>query len=477
MPIARRSAGLGRRIVVGLAVLVTACGVGVSISFVEPSRLLLGLLGVVLVGSVTLYPPVAVYTLVLVTPLIAGIDRGLLMPVLRPSESIDLLVAAGLIARGLVSVREGRLRDTRVTTTDVSVLAMSLAGSVLPLAWMIARGHHIDQDDILYALVMWKFFGIYLIARVSIRTERERRTCLCLALLSACIVALIAILQALQLFGVPQILATYYSPYGNAAALQNSRGGATLSLPIAEADLMIFSLAIALGFLIMGARYRSPLVIAATLCVAGVVASGEISALIAMSIALASILLVTRRASLIAWLVPGIILAAYALRPVIELRLSGFDSPSGLPVSWAGRLYNLTNYFWPQLFSNANFILGVRPAARIATSTMATGYIWIESGYTWLLWSGGIPFLVTFIYFLVANLRIGIPLARARRDTVGVAALAAVAALVVVAVLMIIDPHLTYRGSADLLFIILGVLAASIVSSKGGPTRGSARRL
>jgi hypothetical protein len=195
------------------------------------------------------------------------------------------------------------------------------------------------------------------------------------------------------------------------------------------------------------------------LFVAGVLAAAEFSGAIGLVIGVIVIAVITRRVRSVALFMPVFFGAAFALRPVIATRAAGFQSASGLPTSWIGRLNNLRGYFWPVLFSHGNFILGVRPAARVATRTMATGYIWIESGYTWLLWSGGIPLLGAYVYFVWMNLRLSIAVARQRADEVGVAALAVVVALVVISVLMILDPHLTYRGSADLLFMLLGLLA------------------
>jgi hypothetical protein len=306
--------------------------------------------------------------------------------------------------------------------------------------------------------MVWKYYGVYLVARCSLGTERQLSRCLWVAMISALVVAVVAILQSLKLFGVPYLLSRYFAPYGSAEALLNNRGGSTLALPIAVADLLTFNLAIAVGFLTRRRRGpRRTLLVMVMLLVAGVLSSGEFSGATGLLLGVVTFALVARRVRPLAGLVPAFIAAAYALRPVIDRRLQGFSSASGLPVSWTGRLYNLRSYFWPVLFSHGNVILGVRPAARVATATMATGYIWIESGYTWLLWAGGIPLLLAFLYFLRTNLRKHLALARSRDDAAGIAALAVVVALVVIGVLMVLDPHLTYRGPADLLFVLIGL--------------------
>jgi hypothetical protein len=449
-----RLGGPGRAVgLVGLAFLV-----GAAIPFAPASTILVGLVALLLVAAVALRPAIGAYVLLGVTPLIAGIDRGLVIPVLRPNEALLVTVGAGLAIRGVVRTATSSGPSLRLDGMDSCLLLLAFTSSVLPLVWMTVRGQAIAQDDVLYALIVWKYYGIYLVARSSIRTERKLHTCLWITMISASIVAILAILQSLQLFGVAHALSKYYAPYGSAQALLNNRGGSTLSLPIAVADLMIFNVAIAVGLLTGRRAHRAVLVAMAMLFAVAVIAAGEFSGVLGLVLGFAVIAAVTRRVGRLAAFIPLSIPAAFALRPVIQKRMQGFDTASGLPPSWAGRLNNLNNYFWPKLFSHGNFILGVRPAARVSSSSMATGYVWIESGYTWLLWGGGLPFLLAFLYFLRTGLRRHLPLARSRQDAVGAAALAVVVALVVIGVLMVFDPHLTYRGSADLVFSLMGLI-------------------
>jgi hypothetical protein len=161
-------------------------------------------------------------------------------------------------------------------------------------------------------------------------------------------------------------------------------------------------------------------------------------------------------------------LAAVALWPVISTRLAGFQSVTGLPTSWTGRLDNLQRFFLPSLMSDHNYFLGIRPSARIPVADMATGFVWIESGYIWLLWGGGVLLLLAFVWFVRAAVVASFPVARSRTDAVGVAATGLLVAVSVMTVLMLFDPHLTYRGSGDELFILA---ALARIPAKPAATR------
>jgi hypothetical protein len=222
---------------------------------------------------------------------------------------------------------------------------------------------------------------------------------------------------------------------------------------------MVFNLAVISGLWTRYRGHRLVLAAAAVLMVFGVISAGQFTGFIGLVVGVVCIALVCRSARLLGLFAAAAPVGAIVLWPVISKRLLGFQSASGLPVSWTGRLYILTNYYWPKLFSDWNWLLGVRPAARIPVAGLKGGYVWIESGYTWLLWGGGILLLASYVFFAVVTARSAWQAARAGRDARSVAGVAVFTAVIVISVLMISDPHLTYRGSADAFFFLIALAA------------------
>jgi hypothetical protein len=449
---------------------------GAALLLVAPALAIPAVAAGCIVLAVLFHPPVAAYVLLGLTPLIAGIDRGTLIPVLRPNEALLLLVALPLLVRGLMAVSNGRATHLRVTTLDWSLFAIALCSSVIPLCWMVARRHNITTDDVLYAFTLWKYLALYVVVRTSVRTVAEVHRCLWISMGAASVVAVIGVLQALHLFGVPGLLSTYFSPFGNEEALSISRGTSTLASSFAMADVMTFNLAISLGWLARGGRPRGPLVALSVLFVIGAVGSGQFSGVLGLMVGLLAVGWLTRtitRGAIAA--VPALVMAGALMQPVLQARLSGFSTSRGLPSSWVARLDNLRRFFWPELFSDFNWLLGVRPTARVAAphAEWWRDWVWIESGHTWLLWNGGIPLVIAFVFFTVAALRQTGRVARRRTDAVGVAGIAAFTAVAVVFVLTTFDPHLTLRGTADLLFALLALSCVDRAVRQGAGARDS----
>ena len=446
----------GQRRLLDLALLLVPFGVGV-LAAVKLKYAILAVVVIAIVAVVAIWPVIAAYSLVFLTPLIVGVNAGAIVPLLRPNEALIVLFGAAIGVRWVARLGLGELRWPRLDRVDLWLIALGITSSVLPLAVMEVRQRAITSDDLLYCIVIWKLLAEYVIVRTAVTTREQALRCLVLSMLSAGLVCLVGVVQSLGLFGVPGLLAKYYAPLDVTAPLSDGRGSSLLGLPAAVADLAIMNLGIAIAMISKGYPRRALTGGLAILFAIGVVAAAEFSTLLGLLVAVAVLIVLTRSARLFAWAIPVAIAGGVLLWPVIKIRLGGFHSATGLPVSWLDRLYNLRTYFWPVLFSDRNWIFGVRPSARIATSSRQYGYVWIESGYTWLLWGGGIPLLVSYLGFAWTLLKKSLAYAR-RADPAGIAATAVAAATCSQLVLMTFDPHLTYRGSGDLFFMMLALV-------------------
>jgi hypothetical protein len=445
-----------------------AAAAGGALAALAPPQLAIaGAVALAVVLAVALHPPAGAYLLLAATPLLAGLDRGLVLPVLRPHEALALLIAAGLV--GHVALRAAARAPARLHLqfgrVDAAILLLAVTGSILPLVDMAFRDRAIVLDDVFYALTVWKYYGVFLIIRTSITTQAQVRRCLWVALGAGAVVALVGLAQVLGAPGIGSITRHYDPESVNSPQLE--RGTSTLASSIAVGDVMVFSLAIAAGMLLGGDRRQLRLAGLALLFVFGTVATGQFSALIALVVGVLAFGWLTgvlSRAILALTPVAGV--AALLLRPVIEARLRGFHGGRTLPQSWQVRLDNVTTHFWPVLQTDVNWLTGVRPLARIDGPRFSgIQYIWIESGYVWLLWTGGIAFAAAFLWYAWVALRTVARIARERTDAVGIAATASFTALVVTVVLMTLDPHVTLRGSADLSFALLALATTGASAS------------
>lgn len=418
------------------------------------------LLGAVLTAVVWRRPVVAAYLIIGVTPLVVGIDRGKVVPQMRVNEALTFFLVVVLCVRAALQRRPRDRLRLHIDPVSRSFVWFALAASVIPIVFMVARGRPLEMDDLTYAAVMWKFLLVYAVIRLTVRSDREVTVALWVSVVVAVLVGAIGILQSLDLLGVRAMLAPLFAPFGYSDAVQSARAGSTIGLPAATADFMVLNLVVVLGLLYRKptlARFLAPV---ALVLVMAVFSAAEFSSVLGLVVAMVCVATLLRRLDLLKSCVVALPVAVVALWPTIEPRLAEFSSLHGLPTSWLVRYHNLTTYFWPQITDGSNFLVGVRPAARVRIDEGAFGFVWIESGYLWLLWGGGLPLLAAFCWFAWTALKAIGPAARSLATPSAVAALAAYAGLVSCVVLMIFDPHITYRGSADALFGLLALSAA-----------------
>jgi hypothetical protein len=413
-------------------------------------------------------PQLGAYAFLLLNPLIVGIARGDLLPVMRPNELLLIVILLALLVRTVLAMLAGREQRLEVDRIDLALVLMAVTSSILPLLLRYGRGLPVSSDDLLYSIVLWKYLLLYRIFRGAVVTPEQAATCLWLSMASAAVVAVIAILQVNDWLGVPAFLVTYYDqPFEGHIGYMTERATSTIASSFGLADVMVMNLVVAIALLRVIPERRWLLVMAALLFLSGCVAAGAFSGFIGLAVSVLATGIITGHFMRVLGAgIPAGALASVAFWPVIVARLSGFQGSTGVPQSWTGRWENLQQFFLPELFSGLNWLLGVRPAPRLPASESWRDYIYIESGYVWLLWIGGIPLLLAFAFFVWVSGRQLWRVAGQRTDAVGSAAIASLAYLVVIATLMLLDPHLTVRGSADLFFPLLGL---SLVRAQQAP--------
>jgi hypothetical protein len=417
-----------------------------------------GVIALIFVASI-IKPQIVAYIFLFANPLIVGIARGEVIPLVRPNEMLLIFLLLAMATRGTISLLSGRPVTANVSRIDLGIVAMAVASSIIPVLVRMARGLPVTNDDLLYSLVLWKYYALYRLFRSTIAHPSQVRLCLAISTVSAAAVSLLAILQVENLFGVPQFLYDNYDqPFEGHQTLVTDRATSTIASSFGLADLMIMNFAVAVALAGKEPRFRWFLIACAGLFVSGCIVAGEFSGFIGLGVALVALGVISGRLRrLVAAGAPTVLLASMMFGSVITQRLSGFEEPSGLPHSWSGRWENLRDFFLPEILSNFGWLFGVRPAARLPAPETWRNWVYIECGYVWLIWIGGLPFLISFFYFVWTAAQDLWQVARARADAIGVAASATFAHLMVMVMLMLFDPHLTVRGSADLFFPLLAL--------------------
>jgi hypothetical protein len=419
-----------------------------------------GVLGLLVVSGVVWIvatkPRYAAYTYLGLVPFITGIERGKLVPLLRPNEALEVLLLGALVLSTIkIWAAGGSLRLT-VSSSDRAFLALVLLGSVWPLAWLSLRGLRTTTNDVMAILPLWRLLGLLVLFRVAVRTQTEVRNCCWIALISAAPLAVLAILQSR---GVGVVDSALSGLWGNSS---EGRGGATLGSSIAVGDYLSFCFALGL---LMRHRYkqRSRLLAGlAGVCALGALGSGQFSGFI--GVVVVAIMVARRTGAIrhqIKWALPISLAGAAVIGPVVAQRFSGFTSEFGLPRSWLGRVDNLTHFYLPRL-GNFRFLFGVSPDSVLQAPEAWRERIFLESGHLWFLWVGGIPMLGVFFWWIhAARIEAGTASRSPDLDR-SIAAETSSIALTLMAALTLIDMHLTLRGSADLLVILFALGSGAV---------------
>jgi hypothetical protein len=428
-----------------------------------------GLVGVafaaLLFATAALYPIFATYSYLITLPIIAGIDRDTLLPLVRPNEGLLALVVAGAVFGAFLRyVRGDDIRLKFYPAVDVPLAVFLLMSTVWPLTSLTLRGHVPSGEEYAAILPMAKLVGIYFLVRYTVTNEHQILRTIRFIVWPGAVVALIAVLQTLRFPPVTALLDTLWNSGANAANPDElgDRGSATLGSPIATGDVVIICLILVLCCGARGLLGRRERLVLAMILGTGVFAAGQFSTWIAALVGFA----------LIAWRFPDLRRQATRFAPLALValvigapaflgRLEGIGE-YGLPVpeSWLGRYDNLRFMYLPH-FDWVTTLIGVSPDTAVLAAERWREVIYLESGILYFLWIGGIPLLAAFLWLSLRVLRTVRPAIR-HPGAFGACASSLEIVWLFLLVLTLIDPHLQLRGTGDLIFTLLAITVGGI---------------
>lgn len=397
--------------------------------------------------------PIAIY--VALMPLIVGLPRGALLPLLRPSEVLQLVVTAAAMVGVAIAVLDGSRWKLRLSSVDRWLLAVVAAGSVLPLLWLMGRGLPLTLDHILSAFPLVKYAALYFLVRACVRRPAQLALVVKATTGASLVIATIAVAQALEVGPVIDVLGKYFVSSAE-DVVDGGRATTTFGSAIATGAYLVISCGLAISHAIPTGSKRW--YAAAAWLAFGAFASGQIGTLLALAVILIMVAYFNKSLTkILPWVLPGGAIVAIVLWPIVMARLADLDQGSNLPKSWLARWNNLAELFWPPL-AEGGWVLGVSPDATLPPPEVWREIVYLESGYLWMLWVGGVPLIFAVLGFFASIWRELKPTQHSNADvSVKAVAVTGRAAVAMIALLSVIDAHLTLRASADLFFILVSM--------------------
>ncbi|HEY7125721.1 MAG TPA: O-antigen ligase family protein [Ktedonobacterales bacterium] len=420
-------------------------------------------------------PQWAAYLLAVTFPLTASIVRLPQIANLRPNELLLFLVFVLLLLRLLAL----RLPLPRFTWFDAAALALILGGTVIPLAALYGRGQPLESDTLIAALGPIKNYMIFLTLRLALSQVDHIRRTLAIILLTSGIVSLIGIAQALRVSYIVHFLLTYYPTVQVLDSAQTTLRitsviGGWNDLASYLCFVLLISIAVATtrisivpGFLFKGVVALDIVALLLTGSLASIL--GLIAGFCILGVYFGKNSQILRLLALVGLSVLG---AALIFAPLLILRLQdqfGGGNQGIIAQSLVYRLHLWQTYFLPAIAHQPLLGVGLVIPASIPWTTT-------DSGYLDLLFTGGVLYLLCYIYFTWCCLRgtrqllkrsLLSALAPAGADAVA-AALAA-SGLTIVLILLgmnVSEAYFTYTLAASVFWMVLA--AAVTVSPSPG---------
>ncbi len=451
----------------GINLLALVCGlfIGAVGLFFSPSLalvLVIGLSGFMLLLA---KPYIVCYMLVAAIVLTSGMERGAIVPMLKPNE-IALLMGIGIVL--LVLLVSPKAKQSGSGYLLFSSVVLGIGTFFVPWAAYTLRGIDLSTFDLFALVAPLQYFLLFWIFATLPRHSEERFRLVFWMVVGGSIVALVGLLQAADVSVVEFLLDRYY-PSSHGA--RSEEAGRVTSLFGAWNATGIFLMAISLmGWGILPAARagfdRLVLMTAIGLSIVGLIATGSFAGMgtLALGFVLLSVMQGRAGQAIPILVVTAVLVGVlfFLLQPIVgplieqrfDYQFGGGGGQDGwIPRTMLFRINVWQEFFWPAIQKNP--IWGTHP-------TIPEGFGWhaYESQYIYLLFSTG---LVGFASWLVWWFGSYSWLIRQLGQVTGVDRFIGTTALALFVVMLIAgltNAVFTFAGSIDYLWILFALAAA-----------------
>jgi hypothetical protein len=430
--------------------------------------LVVGVIGAVLLALTIWRPAIGCGVLALVFPITTGIARGALIPLLRPSEAILLIVVTGLMVHYLP-----RRRTLALRRLDYLLGGFAVGLVLIPALLLFVTNYPFDIS-VSTQFDRWRdvfgplqFLAFYLIFSRTDLARREVAICLNLALGASVIVGLVAIVQLTGILpGLRDFIETYYPPTELRAWESLHRPPSLLGHFSAVGAFAALNYTLALVLAAIRHPSFSPIWLGLAMVVnaAAVLAALTVAPIVALVPVTIAVIWYARRvpAQLVVTVAVAVVLGAVLFSPFLAGRLQeqqiGFAAAQGVvaPQSLDARVRLWEAFFLPALAPHIWLGTGTVLPAEIPPALISN----IDNEYLGEAFRAGLIGVALLITLLVGLFLAGL---RGRNDpSIWRRSLGAVvfADAMLVAAVGFSAQYLTYGAVYSHLAIVVGLLAA-----------------
>ena len=472
--------GLGSLLLVlGSAVII---GVGTGLQ----ARLgVAALLAVVGGLAILLRPTTAVLVMMALAPVTCGLKRGLIVPLLRPSELLMIGVAVPVL------LLTGGRSSTRWRALDVMASLYVVATLGLGAGDMLARGDRFTAELNGRLIGPLQFFLFYRAIVVTLNNSRLVHQAMRVILFSSIPISIGALLQFFNIGPTRAfILEMTDSLAMRSIAKGLFRASSILDHWHALGGYMLVIVMLALALLLneqQDVMSRRGLIAVLAFATVAIVTTLTLVIIVGTIVGAIGLGMAARRTkTVLAWLAIGALISVVSLGPFIASRLSaqfgtrvaqasGSEGPSFLPQTVRYRVEVWTNQYLPVV--TAHLLTGYGPGV-----PPDVNWVYTESVYITLLLRGGVPLLAAYAALMIGGWSLARYVASRGPPTERCAAQAMMMMILLLVPIQFVNPYFVNTGLPHVLWALFGVVGAAagcleqgLDATKRGSTLGVLR--